>query len=1374
MVVTVLEARWVLYDALGARLAAVPEPLAYEASVNRWDVGSFRLTYSARAAQGPLFDRPLTDGTEVALEVNIGDGWVEPAGGRFILTDRTSDVLDDADVRVCSGPSYDWNLSKIRDLNAGARNPVGSDEEGKRTWAGVTPGHLVDTMLTEAAALGLEPFTWTFTDAVDSNGDPWDRTLTWHEPGGVSLDVLVQKLCQSALAEYEMRGRELVLTNLGGLTIDRQKTAVYDNGLHVTTAPTQESIADLAARYVLTGGDSVDVSHVEATAPTPWGAWQWHASDSSLTDTGSIKGLLQAEALRSGRVVGQFVRDLANPATVAEWPLLDYGCGAWIKAPADIEGDRVRVQQIIIRDNGANPPILSLVLNDRFLDYDERRRRYRAGIIGGSGGGDGGGSTIPPKPGTPDTRRPAAPTGLVVSSAAYIDAGGQARGTIHAAWAPVSTARAADGGGPMAIAGYNLYARPAGDTFWRSVAATEGLTAEDSPYDVGSEWEFAVQARPEFGRFPGDLSDVVTVTIADDTTPPPLPSSPTEVRWLGVPSALWDGKTGTGTPMPPDFRHLRVWASLSPAAPAVDVPDADCYELRTSPGPTLIFGGFAVGDTVHVRYQAVDRSGNASAWTAAVPMAIETLPELGDMQDAIDDLVNNVIPGIEGDITVASGKFTGSTSAPTPADGDGKPVGAIWNQYDGTALLGSWYWTGTAWEPREPQQVHIDTGTFGVLDGIRIKAHTILTEHLAIGDFTNQLDNPNTDVGVGGWGVDPVPITPHPTGGTGALQVTADGTLKFGGANRWVPVKEGDQSRFEALVRRVGFAAGTGNVTIGVATRDASGTTTGLYAIASIPVTGMPSTWQTLAGDGTAPAGTVEMRMEWWVDAAVTLGDFQATAFSMRRKTGGVLIEDGAVTAPKIYAGSVQAQHLEAVMVLTSRVVATNGGPANQARVEMNPSGFQSFDYTAEAGAWQTTHMGPGVQALELSDLDGPYFAANREDGVVAEKGNFAQDLVVADRSLLGIGTDGAPTPDSWLWNLPWGVGFGYGGRGDIATATNFSSITSATRALAHVDVMLKAGRMYRVSLSDAPIDVVPSGVDVRTRIRPALTYRFTTDGTEPPNPTPDSTQMTASGQFPSTGNTSERFGVDCAMTAIFEPPQDRRIKVAVILGVENATATLRDLTSLGTWRLMVEDMGPSTPDVAVNNTSVPGGSAPGTPTKRTYTMRWKCDGVNNYQGTISSPPSGGANRMGQGKVASMSAGPRHSVARFTGTSIAGSTVTGQTITTALSGVPNSDIEYIEVRGIRNLRSVNTSVAALIGTQSSYGATPSTTSTSPKAPRGGGSVAKRLGSTEINAINSSGHRYISFGPGANVNNTHYAEFAGLGSLELVIRYKKTG
>ena len=86
----------------------------------------------------------------------------------------------------------------------------------------------------------------------------------------------------------------------------------------------------------------------------------------------------------------------------------------------------------------------------------------------------------------------------------------------------------------------------------------------------------------------------------------------------------------------------------------------------------------------------------------------------------------------------ADGRVTASTAAPVSADAAGKPEGALWYRYTGDALVGAWRLVSGAWVSAPLDRtfipaIDIGTGTFGDLDGGRLKANSVVTEALAAG-----------------------------------------------------------------------------------------------------------------------------------------------------------------------------------------------------------------------------------------------------------------------------------------------------------------------------------------------------------------------------------------------------------------------------------------------------------------------------------------------------------------------------------------------------------------------------------------------------------------------------------------------------------------
>lgn len=87
--------------------------------------------------------------------------------------------------------------------------------------------------------------------------------------------------------------------------------------------------------------------------------------------------------------------------------------------------------------------------------------------------------------------------------------------------------------------------------------------------------------------------------------------------------------------------------------------------------------------------------------------------------------------------SLAAGSNTWADAAPTAGDAAGKPIGAVWFQYDGAGLLAAvWELRPLGWVVREFDeaiipQVAIGTGTYGSLSGSRIVAKSILADQIA-------------------------------------------------------------------------------------------------------------------------------------------------------------------------------------------------------------------------------------------------------------------------------------------------------------------------------------------------------------------------------------------------------------------------------------------------------------------------------------------------------------------------------------------------------------------------------------------------------------------------------------------------------------------
>lgn len=107
-----LHARLVAYRPFGARIGVLAEPVSFSASMLHDDDGAISIEYSMLSGDAQAFDRELTDGIEVAVEVSDGTGYREPDNARYVITGRSGKTDDRTKTVTYSGQSISWLLSK--------------------------------------------------------------------------------------------------------------------------------------------------------------------------------------------------------------------------------------------------------------------------------------------------------------------------------------------------------------------------------------------------------------------------------------------------------------------------------------------------------------------------------------------------------------------------------------------------------------------------------------------------------------------------------------------------------------------------------------------------------------------------------------------------------------------------------------------------------------------------------------------------------------------------------------------------------------------------------------------------------------------------------------------------------------------------------------------------------------------------------------------------------------------------------------------------------------------------------------------------------------------------------------------------------------
>lgn len=594
-------ARLVAYEPDGPRIGPLPRPTNWEVSFPHDDDGALTLTYSSLAARGELIERGLLTGLEVAVEIADHAGvWDEPEGGRFMLVTRGGDGSDQTKSRVLTLPAISWLMGKARNNDTSSLYPAGHAQAGKRGFEAASAGGVLAQLLAENAALDGITLDTDATASLDSAGVAWAQVANRAYNVGDTLRAIREDLVGIGLCNWRTQGRTLRLYNPDTATgTDRSATVQLRLGTDVGEAPSTETLENLVhsvlVRTEAGGTTTVDAVGVAA----PWGKWQGYLPIGAVDTEADAIVAGQAEVDRYAKVGAQYTRSLTLPGAKF-WPLVDYDRGEWITAPTTGPGESVRVQQITIT-YGPEGFTGSVVLNDRFLVDELRRAKALAAVTGAASSVSPTGGVTPPD--SYASRQPAAPSGLLLDTDVYVDAGVN-RALITASW--VGPTVGVDGA-PITAASYVVQWRYGVSGPWSA-----GLPSTDDQLTIpgltlGSAAQVRVRSVTASG-IPGPFTAPSSITTASDVTAPQAPSTPTISCRLGVISVTWNGSPAAGS-WPADF--ARVDVAIGPTTTPTTVVDS-----LTRAGSVKVTGQ-TYGSTRYARLRAVDQSGNVGAWSAA-------------------------------------------------------------------------------------------------------------------------------------------------------------------------------------------------------------------------------------------------------------------------------------------------------------------------------------------------------------------------------------------------------------------------------------------------------------------------------------------------------------------------------------------------------------------------------------------------------------------------------------------------------------------------------------------------------------------------------------------------------------------------------------
>lgn len=626
-----LHARLVAYRPFGARIGVLAEPVSFSASMLHDDDGAISIEYSMLSGDAQAFDRELTDGLEVAVEVSDGTGYREPDNARYVITGRSGKTDDRTKTVTYSGQSISWLLSKAEN-NDSTHLLADGDNKGKRPFYSSNPGAILKTLLDENKARGgvATGLTLGFDTAKDAGGAAWAKKYTLYYSLGTDLQTILSSLVNGGGCDWRTTGRTLKMWNAdsAALSRDLSKQVVLQLARDIGEAPYEESISDLASTILVEGDNNLLFRMDNPAAPTPWGKWESYSSQGGVSDKDTAQAFMQSTLDDAARVRGQYTRDLVI-SEVDSLPLVDYHAGDWITAPTVSHGEKVRVQEIDLSMRQGEGLSASIALNDIKYDASVRQAKKIKGITGGAAlAGSEGGRPAPEK----DHRTPKAVTGLVVATDAYISSRGTALGLATLQWAAVSQATDDTA---IDISGYRVeYRKNLAGAPWVSGGVTDAqrLTLGIGGLECGQRYEFRVRAVPTYSDKLGDWSNVVVALVASDVTPPSIPSKPILTSKLGVVDVQWDGRNNAGGGMEPDFDHVEVGISDSNGN----------WKYRDS----VARDGHCIVTGLEYRaywfaLRSVDHSGNKSDWGVGASITVASAVSQDDLDRLDKDLAAN-------------------------------------------------------------------------------------------------------------------------------------------------------------------------------------------------------------------------------------------------------------------------------------------------------------------------------------------------------------------------------------------------------------------------------------------------------------------------------------------------------------------------------------------------------------------------------------------------------------------------------------------------------------------------------------------------------------------------------------------------------------
>lgn len=595
----------------------------------------------------------------------------------------------------------------------------------ERLWYDLIYAGQFDAQWVSATATAL------MTQAVSGSG--WTvgqvdtaSTIGWDTEAGTALNFLQQiaKIYGGYLV-FDDQTKQVHLLSEANAGRDRGTSFTYYRGIRSATRKSDTS--SLVTRLYGRNAEGVTIASANGGVP--------YVSNYSWTT--AIRSAVYD--FKAGMTPEAMLRYLNSILVARSTPNISYKFSVSGLMDRLDEVDRFEVlDTVFVQDKDFKNSVKSKVVS-LTVDYlDLRRSKIELGNRMRSLSNSG--NTTDPKNEPPAlVRKPAVPTSVTTSSFVYFLPGGEPRAELSVTFVP---AELGTDNQPIAITAHQLLGRRVvtPEENFKVIAQSPG-----SPHEItaqgfipGDPWEFKVRAVASNG-VASAASASVFHSFGSDTIAPPAPSKPILTSKLGTVTVKWDGKNNIGGEMPVDTAWIEVMQGPGPVGTSI-------ASITAGEGNNFhVITGLPYNQPVTIWFRAVDTSGNVSA--NSVSETISTVPlvdtdligrviadaniklgavkaELiaegavltGKLADnavslaKLDTIVRDSIDSATSTATLANGRLTTSVSAPTLANGTGKPLGAIWYRFSGDTLLGTWRWNGSSWDQQAWGQDAIAAG----------------------------------------------------------------------------------------------------------------------------------------------------------------------------------------------------------------------------------------------------------------------------------------------------------------------------------------------------------------------------------------------------------------------------------------------------------------------------------------------------------------------------------------------------------------------------------------------------------------------------------------------------------------------------------------